>query len=647
MAEELESAREAESAVTVWRQRIQLASKTEAGWRKGAREIVKRYRDEKRKSGRKFNILWSNVETLKPAVYSNTPQPDVRRRYRDPDPVARQAAEVLERALSAAIDSTEDDDDSFDATMEAARDDMLLPGRGMVRVRYEANFERVEPVIEPVMAADPETREQVIVGSRFLVDGEEVEPEFDDDDEERQRPFVDRKVSERVWAEYVFWEDVRLGAARMWKDVPWIAFRHFMSRDDLKKSFGDSAAEVPLIATRQVGKEDDPAKPPADVFKLAVVWEIFDKDDRKRLFIADGHHEVIEEEDDPLELRQFFPTPKPLYAYKTTDSMVPIPEFTQYQDQADELDEVTARINLLVRELKAKGLYDAAVKEIIDLKSASDGEMLPIDTAEKLRQNGGLDQAIFMWPLQEIARAIVVLIDHRNRLKQEIFELTGLSDIIRGSTDPRETKGAQQLKAGFGKMRMTPRQKPMALFARDTLRLMAELMAENFDAATFEQMTGLQVTDEVMAVLREDKLRQFRVDIETDSTVQPDAEVEKAEAVELLSSVTGYLEQSAAIAQAAPTVVPMLMELLKFGLRRFKISRTLEQQLDEMAETLVQQASQPQQQQQQDPEVLKLEQDGQLRQAEMEQDARLTIREQDIDARLTARGQDIKARSAA
>ena len=111
-----------DETVRRWRGELERAERAERDWMRRAEKVVERYRAEKRSDGmRRFNILWANTEILKPAVYSRTPAPDVRRRWLDDDPAGREAASVLERALSFLVD-----DGGFDAAMEAVRDDMLL-----------------------------------------------------------------------------------------------------------------------------------------------------------------------------------------------------------------------------------------------------------------------------------------------------------------------------------------------------------------------------------------------------------------------------------------------------------------------------------------------------------------------------------------
>src|SRR6202795_4040229 len=103
---------------------------------KRGHKIEARYRDERHKTDeecrRRYNSLWSNVKILKPAIYGRTPIPVAERKFGDKDPIARGAAQILERALRNEIEIC-----GFNEALTQAVRDYLLPGRGTVWVRYE------------------------------------------------------------------------------------------------------------------------------------------------------------------------------------------------------------------------------------------------------------------------------------------------------------------------------------------------------------------------------------------------------------------------------------------------------------------------------------------------------------------------------
>ncbi|MCK0399321.1 hypothetical protein MVT46_24440, partial [Salmonella sp. L-S2906] len=81
----------------------------------------------------------------------------------------------------------------------------------------------------------------------------------------------------------------------------------------------------------------------------------------------------------------------------------------------------------------------------------------------------------------------------RQQLISDVYEITGLSDIMRGSTNPNETLGAQTLKSQYGSVRVRDRQEELVRIARDTVRIAAEIMAENFQKRTFLEMSQLDI----------------------------------------------------------------------------------------------------------------------------------------------------------
>jgi hypothetical protein len=204
--------------------------------------------------------------------------------------------------------------------------------------------------------------------------------------------------------------------------------------------------------------------------------------------------EPLKVEDDPLGMLDFFPVPRPLYAIKTSDSLIPIPPYRMFRKQAQELAEVTQRIVKLIRCLKWRGVRDGSIKEFEDLAKLDDGQFSPMmDTAALYSQAGGIDRAIWLMPIDKLIATIRELAAHREEVKQSIFEVTGVADIMRGQTDPNETKGAQQMKVQWGTIRIQRKQQEVARFARDLFRLKSEIIGNKFSEETLMTMTGIQL----------------------------------------------------------------------------------------------------------------------------------------------------------
>jgi hypothetical protein len=451
-----------------WNAQLKLAEREDEDFILRGRRIVDRFRDERDANEArvaKYNILWSNVETLKPVLYGRTPQPDVARRHRDEnDPMAALGAQILEAALD-----YEQDIEEFDAVMQQVVEDRLLPGRGVARVFYEPEFGAEEE--------DP--------------DGEE--------DEDGKKPGFRPVSNERAPIRYVFWEDYRETPSRTEDEIWWKAYRVFLTRDELVERFGAALG-------KKIGLDYTPSGvhavaseatqgPLADMFKKATVWEIWDKKKRQAVWVAKAYSEgPLDTRDDPLELPDFFPSPPPLRATTTNNKRVAVADYIEYQDQGQELDVITSRIDKLTRALKVAGVYAGSEKMVLQqlVDDSSENRLIPVeDWAGFAGDKGGLQNLIQWLPVEQIARVLTQLYDSRERILRIIYQTTGIADILRGETNPVETLGAQQLKTQFATRRITRAQKDVARFARDLMRLRGAVMARHFDPETLERMSGL------------------------------------------------------------------------------------------------------------------------------------------------------------
>ena len=589
------------SLARLWLDSIALARKNEEAWRKAAGEARERYRgDSKNQQGKRFNILYANTQITLPAIYNSTPIPDVRRRFGDADPAGKVAAQVLERSLSYSFDAYD-----FGGNMRAAVFDSVLAGRGVLRVRYEPSFEETEE----------EQRE-------------EAEEYAEDVGAEPMQPAAPRLVFQKVCIEHVDWHDFIIGPGRKWEEVPWIGFEHRLTRDELEDRFGDIGATMPLdiITDDARARNSDPRDVP-DVFKRGTVYEIWDKDEREVLFVAPSlPSKILKRVDDPLGLQDFWPMPRPIYDVVDSGSLVPIVPYSLYKDQADELDRVTRRIDLLVEQCRYRGLRAADIAEFESLARAKDGEFIAVENAMQFAERG-LDKAIWHAPLETLVSVIVQLMQHREALKATIYEITGLSDIVRGASVASETATAQQIKAQFGSIRIQDRQAEVQRLARDAVRLMAELIGEKFEPETLSLMTGVDLPqaqqkmmaqqaammaqqagqpvppeieqvltvpswDDVMQVLRSDAMRGYRVDIETDSTVQADVARLKTNAAEFVQGFGGFIQAVGPAVQAGAMPMDVVADLLTAFARNFKLGRQAEDALERMGKLAAQPAPQ-------------------------------------------------------
>jgi len=571
-------------------------------WTERGEKVVKRYRDERKDveaTDARFNIFWSNVQTLKPAIYAKPPNPEVSRRFDDQNDAARVASTILERVLAYEITQYPD----FHATLSNVVDDRLLPGRGVAWIRYE-------PVIESV-----ETEPQI-------TDYEEVGEGYEEEGYEQI-------TSETSPVDYVYWQDFAHLPARTWEEVTWVARRVYMSLEEGEERFGDVFKLVPLTLSpdRQDGEKET-----TQSLKKAEIWEIWSKSEKCVYWIAENYDIVLDHRDDPLELINFFPCPKPYFATTTSGSLVPVADFLLYQDQADEIDDLTGRIKHLTKAMKVMGIYAADEPAIERLmKEGNDGVLIPVKNWAAFVEKGGLQGAVQFMPLRDVAQALQQLYVARESCKQIVYETTGLSDIMRGASVASETATAQQIKSQFASLRLNNMKDDMSRFARDILRMKSEIICSKYQPETLVKISGIMSTPDAQFVqaaielLKNETMRNFNIDIETDTLVQIDQQTEKANRVEFLTSVSSYLEKILPVGQQHPDLVPILGEMLLFGIRGFKIGRTIEGSFEQYIAQATQQAkakaAQPPQPPPPTPEMIRAQAEVQNAQAknQMEQ----------------------------
>lgn len=570
-----------EAVARRWKLELKLADKRERDWRKKASDIYKLYTPDT-PAANSFNILWTNTETLRQAVYNSLPQPDARRRYQDADPLGQAVSEVMTRALEFSQDTYD-----FDGLLQDDVLAMLLAGRAVSRVRYVPDI-RTTPAEAPGTDAEADVYEEI--------------------------------AWEQAICERVQYDDFRiLCAAKCWNDVTAIGFRHRMTRQDCIDKFGEEIGKA--IKLDAVADEDvkNASEAEADLFKTAEIWEIWDKTEKSVVWISMSYAHPCKVQDDPLGLSGFFPVPRPLYAIQNDQTLVPACLYTQYEQQAKELNRISARINKLVDALRVRGIYDATLGELSQLVKSGDNELVASQNVTALIERGGLEKAIWMMPIEIAAAVLKELYAQRDATKQVIYEITGISDIMRSASDPNETFGAQKIKTQWGTQRLQRIQKEVQRYIRDLVRLKAEVISEKFQPETLAQMTLVDLPHQadvdqqkqmailqyqqaaqqaqatgqqpppppqpqpdpitweaVVQAMRTDATRTYHIDIETDSTLSATQDSDMQGLKDVLTGLSQIMQGFGPAVQQGAMSVDMLKELMLVVTRRAKMGTAIE-----------------------------------------------------------------------
>ncbi len=580
----------------------------------------------------KTALIHSNLEVLKPLIFSETPQPVVRRRWHGDgkfDKTELTGAEAVQRLATYLLD-TED----FDGAMIGARDDWLVAGRGSARVLYNVKI-----------GAKPDP----ITGLP-----------------------VEFKEDERVVPRHSEWARVLFAPSHSWHNMPWIAFETPMSRGMCEKRFGaektarmafntkgliDSSSSVDHDDRSQasvIGKIEESGAPVPSPFDTAMVWEIWDRESKKVLWWSNVYtDDILDAAGDLLGLEEFFPMPKPLLATTKGQTMIPRPDIRYYEKRADEIELATKKMNSILKIISVSGLIPGAATDTMKDLFSGDNKIIPVAEWLTLMQKGGVNDLVQWLPLAPMMAALQALQMMRESAKQAMFEASGISDIMRAQGDPNETATAQQIKGRYAGLRLSDRQRRMALFCLDLLRMMIEVAVEHFDTARLAEICGgmglpvteaerqaeiqrrqqiaelhaqkvaLHQTATVIAAqeqqqgaapsidpgpppeapdfgepvpetswelvhdrLKSDIKRKIMISIETQSTILSDEASDKDARVEFLTAFSSFVSQLMPLMNTGVIPLKTVKELLLFGIRGFPKSRTLETMISQIPDEL-------------------------------------------------------------
>jgi hypothetical protein len=595
-----------------WYNCIAQYERTFKEWEGRADKIVKRYRDEQRSRNNpnaKFNILWSNVQTITPAIFARLPRPDVSRRFRDNDPIGRVASMMLERALEYEIEHYGD----YASAMKQAVQDRLLGGRGTAWVRYEPHI---------VGQAGGEANGAPEDGFQVTEDTDEAETEGG----------IYRENEERIEYEcapvdYVYWRDFGLTTARTWEEVTAVWRKVYMERPALVERFGEElGGRIPLDTKPETSKSFNEKM--GEGSREALIYEIWDKSTGQVIWLSKSMGKILDTRDDPLQLENFWPCPKPMFSTLTTDSLIPVPDYVLYQDQARQLDTLADRIDGFIQALKVRGVYDAAEPSLARLFTEGENNaLLPVKNYGAFSEKGGLQGSINLVDIRPIAEGLQMAYQAMDQVKGQIYEIMGIADIQRGQTDPNETLGAQIIKSNNASGRLKTMQHDVVNFATALLQIKAQIICQHFTDDTIVKISGAMqlspqdqaLIPQALMLLKDEPAKNFRIEVTSDSMIYQDEQQEKQDRVEFLTAVSQFIQTALPVAQGAPELTPLLMEMLKFGVTAFKAGKGMEGLIDETADKFRQQAKDAEgQPKPPSPEEQKMQMQMQIEQAKMQ-----------------------------
>ncbi len=554
-----------------WIAELAAAQKERLKFDERGRKTIKRYADE-RDAGELnksyFNVFFANTEMKMAALYARTPQPDIKRRYDDPDDdVSRVAANLLQRNISYELECGD-----FDARIKQMLFDRVVPGLGVGWVRFEQE-------------EGPATFDAVT--------GQPVEN-------------ITKQESE---IDYVAWDDFHWSPCRVWTECRWVARKVPMSKDAIKSRFGDTApadvlAHLPYVVTAANKVESKDALKPRNLTQATVdVYEFWDKERRLVFWVSPSGSVPLDVQADTNEFAEFFPTPLPPLGRFSTSSTLPISDYSLVQNQYIELDDLNDRSTKLIKAMQVRWVYNAEEPALKDLfQTAAEGQGIPVKNwAAFSGEKGGVKGSMEFTPLDEIAGTYNKLIQAREAVKAQIYEVEGISDLMRGAPTPYESASATTMKGKLSSSRMAVAQREVASYVEGLLRLKAHLICRFYTPQIILQRAGqlpqadTQYIGQALQLLKSVPFNHFRLLVSVDSIQLPNWNDEKQERSELMQAVSAYLGQTLPAVQQHPQLAPLVIGMLKFAIAGYKGARDFEGMLDQQLEQIAASTNQPQQ----------------------------------------------------
>lgn len=540
--------------------------------------ILNRYLDKRDNWGKeesRVNLFWSTMKVMLSMLYARPPKADVSRTYQDSDDdQARVAGTILQRLLNKSFD---DNVSPWDAAVRKGIEDWLVVGLGQIWLRYEVETEEVAETFDPMTG-------QVIPASERIVD-------------------------EDACVDYIHHNDFFWSPARTWDEVRWVARRVYMTKDQLKARFGEEIAKIVPMKRASLSATDQ--SPKHDPWARAEIFEIWCKENRKVYWYCNGSEVILDVKDDPLELDGFFPCPRPLAANVTSSNFMPRADYIFAQDQFNELDEINTRITWLTRAAKVIGVYDKSADGIQRMFSqATENQLIPVDNWAMFSEAGGIKGKVDWVPIDQVVNAINHLRQYRQDKTQQIYEVLGVSDIMRGSSNANETATAQKIKSQFGSTRIQLLQFYIAEWISEGLRIKAEIICKHWQPETIVRRSNIERTPDTQFIgpaiqlLKDEKIAQYRIHVEADSMAALDWAEERDAAVQFMSGLGAFISQVGPMAQQVPEAGPYLMRMMQWAVSKFRVSTEIESILDQAVAGMQQQLMAPKQPPPPDPKIL-------------------------------------------
>ena len=651
-----------------WKAQISEAEERRKSFIDQAEESIRVYNAQKDRTvmndvERRINVWWYCINTLLPAYYSSTPQAEVDLRKRSGSLPYQLGSVILERNTQYAMDVHF----SFDQVGYLAALQFLLTGQAVLWARYAPRFETVMQEIALVKTPDG-----LMTGDGKPYEGDTTNLVETDTNLVMVSVEVERKIDEKAILDIVQYNDYFCSDARTEAEVEWRARRAYLSRERANEMFGAEVADTlkytsyPDVIKKSIRRKDDKYEGKAEVFEI---W--CEETDKVYWLSKDSENPIIEASSPPIKYEKFYPC-SVITQSDDPDSVIPVSDYAHVRDQVLEVERLTTRIHAVTQAIRTNSVYDSTLGDQIEQLLSGDLKLIPVTNWPSYKQRGGLANGVEGFNIAPYIEALQVLQTARQTALGQLYETLKVSDLLRGTSEQYKSATANRLENAWSSMGLIVRQNMFAKFVSDAVSNLSAIIAEQFDEETIldignvaevvgplikepapapepmPQEEGMppqemqppapapmpmpspeeqvqQMAQAIIAILRDNKERSYRIQVSTDSMVAVNESQQQQEGMQLIQTTGAFFDQMRGLVEQYPPLMQFSMSLFQNMIKRFKGGKELDavftqgfEALGEIIKAKEEAAMQPP-----PPDPVMQEVQGRLQIAQIEAEARM------------------------
>lgn len=590
---------------------------------------------------REMGIWWSLINTLLPAYFSRVPKVDVTQRRKRGGDIYRLAGLVWEYSTQYAIDEHfKFTDVGYRAVLQ-----FLLGGEGILCARYESEFKDAEYEYPLVKGEDGSYKTED--GEAYVADDERAKVIESEDGPPMAQETIEELHKERAILEVISIKDYRCGTASSPEEIPWMSKRCYLSREQAKKKFGEDSDLFDFNSYPDSKATERKDKP--DYEGKAEIWEIWCKTTRSVYFLHEGGKEkFLRKQEPPVDYQDFWPFVI-IQANTKPDCITPFSDYAECEDLIIEAERLTTRIHYTIEFIRTNFAYDASMGDVIEKLVEGDLKGIPIQQSSAQRAKGSLGDSLFFLPIDPYIKALQSLYEAREQTLGKLYESLACSDLLRGQSVAIKTATANNLESNYASLRFSVRREQVARFLTDGIKKIGEIIATKFQPETIYEMSfaeelveelpdpppppmpmqppmmppgeGMPPDPSMMGqapmmpppppmpvdpfvkfldiyeILKSSAMRNFKLDIESDSLVELDQAADRAERVDAMTSAGGFLQQLEPLLKSAPSTAKFAKGMMRFVLRTYKAGKDIEGDLMGALDSMIMELEQAKQNQ--------------------------------------------------